>query len=260
MLRKAHDMFGFQMRATDGDIGRVEDFYFDDDQWQVRYFVVNTGSWLFGRRVLIAPQAIEAPLWEEEVLPVHLTKEMVKNSPEVDLDKPVTAQMHSELHEHYGWTDLWSRPSFYTFPGSVTGVMAPPPPPGVAVMEKEMAGPAQEGAAERGDPHLRSLKAVLGYDIAATDGEIGHVEDFFVDESDWTIRYVLIDTRNWLPGRKVLISPSWVNRVNWRDSQIHVDVPRKRIEESPEYDTAGPIHRSYETHLYEYYDVPGYWI
>jgi uncharacterized protein YrrD len=256
MLRKAHDMLGFQMRATDGDIGSVDDFYFDDNHWRLRYFVVNTGSWLFGRRVLIAPQAIEAPLWEEEVLPVHLTKEMVENSPDVDLDKPVTEQMHSQLYEHYGWTDLWTRPGVYVYPGGGTGVMAPPQPAGVAVLER----PAPESAVKRADPHLRSIQEVLGYHIAATDGDIGHVEDFFVDEADWTIRYMLVDTRNWLPGRKVLVSPSWINRVDWNDSKIHVNVPKKRIEESPEYDPSEQIGRGYESHLYEYYGLPGYWI
>ena len=69
------------------------------------------------------------------------------------------------------------------------------------------------------DPHLRSSAAVTGYHIQATDGDIGHVEDFLLDDRSWTIRFMVVDTTNWWAGEKVLIAPAWIERVDWD----HVD-------------------------------------
>lgn len=254
MLQSVNDLDGFTVRATDGDAGTVRDLYFDDQAWIVRYLVVDTGSWLSGRRVLISPLAVGTPLWEEEVLPVALTKSQVEHSPDIDLDKPVSRQQIVELHEYYGWPAYWGGSAMVgtATPGVYPMIMA-----GAKAVEDEM----EEGAEEkyRGDPHLRSTQEVSGYDIHATDGEIGHVEDFFVSDQDWTVRYMLVDTRDWLPGRQVIVSPQWIERVNWAESAVHVELSREAIKNSPEYDPDAPPVREYEIRLYEYYGFRGYW-
>lgn len=265
MLRRFEDLRGFKLRATDGDIGHVDDLYFHDDDWQTRYFVVDTGSWLFGRQVLISPFAMHAPHWEERVIPVDLTRDQVENSPEIDLKQPISRQHQADLHGYYGWPTYWAG-------GAVIGAAAPMPPvtrpaTGAPVTAQgdtaDDAMPIEEDmdvADRTSDPDLRSAQEVIGYHIQATDGEIGHVEDFFVSEEDWSIRYVMVDTRNWLPGRKVLIVPDWIKEIDWGTAKVFIDHTRQQVKDSPEFDPSRPLDRNYETSFYDYYGYPYYWI
>jgi hypothetical protein len=120
---------------------------------------------------------------------------------------------------------------------------------------------AQADAAEEQDrdPHLRSTKEVIGYHIQAVDGEIGHVEDLIVDDEEWFLRYLVVDTRNWLPGKAVLVAPGWAKRVDWVKRKVHVDLPQEAIRDSPEFDPSRPVNREYEVRLYDYYGRPHYW-
>lgn len=255
MLQRAEKLYGLDVKAEDGDAGRVHDLYFDDQQWIVCYLVVDTGSWLSGRRVLVSPLAVETPPWSEGELPVTLTKSQVEHSPDIDLDKPVSRQQIVDLHEYYGWPAYWGGSMMM---GTASVGVYPMVIAGVEAVEEEM---EEEGPSEkyRGDPHLRSARAVEGYDIHAVDGEIGHVEDFFVADEDWAIRYVLVDTRDWLPGRKVLLSPQWIERIDWAEMGVHVGLTRAQIENGPEYDPEAPLSRVYEIRLHEHYGRPGYW-
>lgn len=242
MLRSIKSMFGYIILAKDGDIGKVHDFFFDDEKWTIRYLVVDTRYWLPGRKVLISPVALGQPDWDSMRFPVHLTKEQVENSPDIDTDKPFSRQQQIDLHTYYGWPYYWP----------VGGYFVPPPlsPPTKRVKKKPQR--------EMGDPHLRSTKEVTGYHIGATDGGIGHVEDFISEDEDWVIRYMVVDTKNWLPGRKVLISPQWIERVSWNEKKVHVDLSREAVKNSPEYDEAAPVNREYEVRLYDYYGRPTY--
>lgn len=268
MLRKAHDLIGFTIAATDGDIGHVADFYFDAENWQVRYLVVDTGPWIFGRKVLITPDMIERPLWEEARLPIQLTKEQIENSPETDFDKPVSRQHEIELHTHYGRTPYWMPfPAYIGASGiapiGATASVEPAPAAASASYATSYTAEVQEAleqADQAGDPNLHSLKEVTGYYIQAVDDKIGHVEDFFVEEADWKIRYLLVDTQNWWPGKQVLIAPDWIDQVSWPESKVFVDVTREQVKQSPEYNPGPPIQRDYEANLYGYYGVRGYWM
>lgn len=191
--------------------------------------------------------AVERPDWGTRTLPVALTKSRVENSPDIDLDKPVSRQREVELHDHYGWAYYWAD---LTTPAAA--VTTPPPPPAMAQEQVET-----ERA--KGDPHLRSLDEVTGYDIQARDGEIGHVEDFIADDETWIIRYRVVETRDWLPGKKVLVAPAWVRMVNWAEADVHVDLLRETIKNSPKYDPSAPVNRAYEERLYDYYGRPRYW-
>ncbi len=260
MLRKAHSLIGFKIEATDGEIGHVADFYFDDENWTIRYLIVDTGPWIFGRKVLLTPNVIQQPRWEEERLPIQLTKEQISNSPDIDLEKPVSRQHELEIYTHYGWSPYWMPfPAYIGAPGlaPIADTMATATETPVLTDEAQS---TIEQIEPSGDPHLHSLKEVTGYHLQAVDDTIGHIEDFFIDEADWTIRYLLVDTQNWWPGKRVLIAPSWAQGVNWNESTLAVNVTLEEVKQSPEYNPTDSLERDYESALYGHYGVPGYWI
>ena len=225
-------LIGYEISATDGDLGTVDEFYFDDETWTVRYIVVETGDWLAGRRVLISPVAFGKPDPESRKISVNLTCGQVGSSPDIDTERPVYLQHEAALHEHYQWP--WRGGYGGTF-GTT-----PLPLPGDDLSVEQKA----PGSDRRDDPHLRSTGQVTSYHIHATDGEIGHVDDFIVDDENWKIRFVVVDTRNWLPGKNVLIPPRSITRVEWDDSSVHLDLTRKSIENSPEFISSKGVNRS----------------
>jgi hypothetical protein len=265
MLRSAKSLFGYKILAVDDLIGQVHDFYFDDQTWTVRYLVVDTGNWLPGRKVLVAPVALGQPDWETKVFPVELTREQIENSPEIDVDKPISRQQETDLHDYYGWPTYWGHTP--TIDDRAAGQYPTPYLESQKLAEKGIKEEQPEQVADQaikgeqiGDQHLRSTDVVMGYHIHTTDGELGHVEDFIVGDDTWSLHYMVIDTRNWLPGRQVLVSPQWIERISWADSQVYVDLPRDTIKNSPEYDPSAPVNREYETRLYDYYGRPKYWL
>jgi hypothetical protein len=260
MLRTLSSLHGFTMGATDGDIGRVVDCYFDDQSWTVRHLVVDTGGWLEGRQVLLSPMSLRGVDWDNSRIAVNLTKAQIENSPSIDTDKPISRQREMEFYGYYGMPYYWTGPYRWGLSGApfaqggAAGIAPVPPASGTAGARGGV--PAEE---PEGDPHLRSSGTVTGYYIRAGDGEIGHVEDFVVDDEDWAIRYLIVDTRNWLPGKHVLVSPDWIERISWAESTVSVHMTREAVENSPEYDPSRPVDRPYENRLYDYYGRPRYW-
>jgi sporulation protein YlmC with PRC-barrel domain len=252
MLRSALEIRGYRIRTTDGEIGKAHDLYFDDAEWRVRYLVVDTGRWLPGRRVLVSPVSLGRPDWSSQVVPVTLNCEQIEKSPPVAADEPVSRQLEHALVTHFGWPMYWAPPS-PTNPGAAG---TPPISPAPQV-EREQAQTG--GGAHGADPHLRSLREVTGYSILAQDGEVGHVEDFVIDDEAWAVRYIVVDTRNWLPGRRVILAPHWFEAFDWQSSKAIVELSRQTVKESPHYDPDQPVNRDYEGHLYDYYGRPAYW-
>ncbi len=243
MLRRAKELKNYQLKAKDGEIGRVKEFYFDDRNWIVRYLVVDTGTWLAGKRVLISPFAMTGEI--QGTIPVNLTKQQVEDSPFPESDLPVSRQFEMEYHTYYGWPLYWQGPYVWgaasvPYHGAIESAEAP--------------------ATEKGDPYLRSTQDVTEYRIQAQDGEIGHVEDFVIDDHNWSIRYLLVNTRNWWPGKSVLIPPSWASNISWEESKVFVDLSRQTIKEAPEFDPELSLARGYEERLYRYYNRKGYWV
>lgn len=231
MLRTLKALDGMTIKATDGEIGRVTDAYFDDQLWTVRYLAVNTGGWLSGRKVLVSPLAVDAVEWGERCVRVVLTREQVRGSPDIDTDKPVSRQHETAYFDYYGYPYYWSG-------GLRWGQMAFPPALSLKD-ERESIAPVSSrgGSAQRSDPHLRSLNAVLGYHIQAIDDSIGHVDDFLFDERDWSLCFMIVDTRNWLPGRHVILAVDWAERVSWDERKIHISLTRDAVRESPQWDS-----------------------
>lgn len=241
MLRSVDSIKNYSLQATDGEIGSLRDTFFDEQSWNVRYFVVDTGRWLGGRRVLISPVAISgAPDWKARTIPVRLDKRQVEDSPDIETHKPISRLKEEELALHYNWPVYWG------------GYIAAAP------IGAETAGSYQQEAASRTSA-LRSCDEVREYGISAADGDIGHVEDFIMDDESWAIRYLVVDTRNWLPGKKVLISPSWVREIRWNDRSVFLDLRQEEVRNSPEYRRDVGINREMEIRLYDYYGRPKYW-
>jgi len=253
MLLAASALKGYAIEASDGRMGTVHDLLFHDHTWKIRWLVVDTGTWLTGRQVLVHPSAVREAHHDRQALSVELTKAQVEGSPAVWQDQPVSQQMQSQLYDYYGWDPYWS-------PGSIgIGAMALPfsvaPDLGNAGPRKAV---RNETIPDAGDPHLRSIAAVTGYHIHATDGAIGHVENFLIDDAGWDIRYLVVDTRNWWPGQHVLVSPYAVREIDWSDRQIRLEVSRSRVKESPPWDPADMIDQAYGEQLHAHYGWPGY--
>ena len=247
MKRNLKGLTGFSMGAVDGEIGSVKEFYFDDETWTIRYLVVETGSWLSGRKVLISPFALKSADMDKEIIPVNLTREQIKNSPDVDTEKTVSRQEELNLYNHYGWPyDDPAGTGFYGGWGFGGMVEARIPFDDQIAIQKDKEFPK--------NPHLRGTKEVKGYTIHAVDGEIGEVEDFIVDDSSWRIHFMVLDTGKWLPGKKVLISPKWIREIKWATSEVFVDLSVDAIKNSPEYDHSLTFPENYETTLYDYYE------
>jgi uncharacterized protein YrrD len=246
MLIKAETVKGYSLDSRDGEIGKVKEFYFDDRHWAIRYLVADTGGWLTGRQVLISPYALVAVSKEEQHITVDLTRKQIEDSPSLDSDKPVSRQFEEAYYGYYGWPMYWGGPYMwgpYSYP----------------MRDREKWRESTQGK-QTWDPHLRSTRDVSGDHIQAADGDIGHVEDFIIDDETWAIRYLIIDTRNWWAGKKVLLSPRWIERVSWTELKVFVNLTRETIKQSPEYAEELLLTRDYETGLHRHYNRQGYWV
>ncbi len=263
MLRNLKDLVNYKIGATDGEIGHVKDFYFDDDSWVVRYFVVDAGTWLSSRKVLISPISVRQPDWLDRTLPVSITQQQVKASPDIDTDQPVSRQNEEQLLGFYGYPSYWDGAGMWG-EGLYPYSLAPGfPGYGVERVERERELEAYlrlERARHRNDdPHLRSCNAVTGYHLHATDGEIGHVSGFLVDDETWAIRYLVVDTSNWWFGHEMLVAPAWIRGVHWADRTVSVDLDRAAIQNAPQYDSNEDWSRDQESGLYRHYGRSAYW-
>ena len=258
MMRSTKHMKRFEITATDGPIGSVEDFYFDDERWAMRYVVVDTGKWLPGRRVLISPLSIARAEWGEQRLLLSITRDQVKNSPDVDTHKPVSRRHESEYLDHYAYPYYWGHAGLW---GAHAYPMLPPREPSPEELARQRARKAEENrkAAEQGDTHLRSASEVSGYAIGATDGDLGQVDDFLFDDSSWAIRYLVVDTNNWWFGKHVLVAPDWITEISWPDRSVLVNVTRAWLKKAPQYDGAEHVDRQWEAAYYQHLEQPRYW-
>jgi hypothetical protein len=264
MLRNIKELEGYAICATDGTIGHAKDFYFDDRAWVVRYLVVETGSWLSSRKVLISPVAIGHPDWTERVLPVSITKEQVKNSPDIDTDKPVSRQHEMQYLGYYGYPYYWGGASLWgggAYPGAMlTGVGYSKSGAEYLVAQADhIRAQAEADGRQDADVYLRSCRALLRYHIEATDGGMGEVKGLLVDEETWAIRYLIVETSNWWFGHQVLIAPQWIQEMSWPDATIAVNLTRQAVKDAPRYDSSTPLNRDQEMRLHQHHGRAGYW-
>ena len=266
MLRTSQELEKYTIKAIDGEIGHVKDFYFEDDSWVLRYLVVDAGSWLTSRQVLISPVSIHDANWVERTLPTSITRDQVRHSPGIDTEQPVSRQNEEQYMGYYGYPNYWGDAGMWgagmypyaMYPGYVDRDLDR-----LARTERERnieAGLRAERARHRhDDPHLRSCNAVVGYHLHATDGEIGHVASYLIDEQTWAIRYLVVDTSNWWMGHKVLIAPEWITGVSWSDKTVSVNVKRESVKTALAYDPEAVWSDELDLGLYRHYGRERYW-
>lgn len=248
MLRHESDINGYAIHASDGPIGTVRDFLFDDATWTVRWLLIDTGSWLPGREILLPPSAVAQVNHVGHQFNVNLTKQQVKDCPDVDSHLPVSRQQETSLYDYYGWSPYWGDGAYMDLVGYGGGGMIEPPSTELMRREKEI----DDVKHNKGDSTLRSAREVNGYHIHASDGEIGHVEDILVEDGDWSVRYLIVDTKNWWPATRVLIAPLSVRSIQWADRQVNLGIDRRSIKDSPAYDPSANINALADPQIHTY--------
>jgi hypothetical protein len=267
MLFAISGLVGCPVEGIDGRVGTVKDFLFDDESWKIRWMVVDTGHWLPGRQILIHPSAI-APLDvagpTKRVLPmmsfgdtlevaVRLTKQQIEASPDAREDEPVTKQLESHLYDYYGWDPFWGS-TYFGGSAIATPLFEPPFIAPAAVHQAADAG----NRPGDGDPHLRSAASVNGYHVHATDGDLGHVENFLADDANWDIRYLVVATRDWWPGKRVQLAPYAVKDIDLSEERINVNVTRDQVKSSPAWDPLAMADQVAEQQFHRHFGWPGY--
>ena len=255
MLNSLSHLTSATLSATDGQIGHIRQAYFDDEAWAIRYLVVDTGTWLAGREVLISPYAVKQPVGRVQNVDVALTRQQVNDSPVTDTHQPVSRRHERENLSYYAYPEYWGGADLWAMSAMP---MLPPPLPTTVESEAVLAEREKDVLPE--DVHLLSSAAVTGYDIQANDDSIGHVKDFIFDDESWAIRYLVVDTRNWWPGgKKVLLATRWIARIDWAEKTVYTTLTRDQVKNSPEYDEASAVDRGYEKQLHDAYGREGYW-
>jgi hypothetical protein len=246
MLRSVRELVGYTLLASDGEIGACADFLFDDRDWVIRYMVADTRRWLPGRKVLISPAALAEPDWNTRLFPVQLGREQIKDSPALEEHAPVSRTYERNYHEFFGYGLYWEGPELWGARPDPSGILHPVP--------SQQQAPLADLEVQEG--HIRSINEVHGYDIQGSDDQIGTVDDYVVDDRNWAIEWLVVDTRRWLPGGKVLVSPEWVESVEWVKRRVSIAMTVDQIRNSPKYDPATPINREYEARLYDFHGRP----
>lgn len=247
MLRSIKSFEEHPLRAADGLIGSIKDFLFDDLEWTVRYLVLDTGTWLSERKVLVSSTTLKRAEGEPTAFALPVTRDAIENSPPLYEGKPISREYEAVLARYHGWPAYWE--SLKLAAATAVNRRSEVLPDTVKGMRLE----------EEGRHNLRSANEVMGYRVFANDGDVGKVEDFVIEDEAWIIRYLVVDTGNWLRGRKVLVAPQWARRLSWTETKVEVDLSKEAIESSPEYNPFSPVNREYEMQLYDFYGRPSYW-
>lgn len=246
MLIDTGELMGYVLHAQDGELGRCKDFLVDDRDWSVRYVTADTGKWFPGRKVLLPPGKIGNPDFSDRRLPVALTKEQIKASPPLPEHAPLSRRYEIMWYDYYGISYDWVEED-------QIGVTKNPTASVVAEEEGESAGKKEEGS------RVFSVAELTGATIVASDGDIGHLADFLVDLKAWKVRYAVVDTRNWLPGKQVCVSVVCVEWVDPSRKRVGIGLPKEKIRNSPEYNPVEPMTEEYQVVLHDYYGWPKYW-
>lgn len=241
MRYNINSLIGYTIGATDGEIGRIKDFYFDDDTWVIRYLVVDTGEWLFSRKILISPQAILIADWDNRIFNVGLSKDQIRKSPDIDTEKPVSRQQEIKLQNHYQWSGYLNN-SLYTGNAPVS----------VYEALSNNADPIDINKSAD-DPHLRSTSMLIGYSVKAIDGRAGDVNNLMLSDITWRLDYMVVDTGHWWLGKRVLVSLSWIKEIGWKNSTVTIIHTIETVKNSPAYVPGQPLSEKYQLKLHDHF-------
>lgn len=246
MLDKARALLQYKLSSKHEEIGRVKAFYFDDRQWVIRYLVADTGAWLAGRQVLISPYALDAVSRKRHRIVLGVSKRQIEDAPSLDPEQSVSPQFEDAYFGFYAWPKYWRGP--YTWGSSLHPDRS-----------RRHGTDGTAGKVGRSRHVRRSSELIEAY-MQTTDGEMGYVQDLIIDDDTWAIRYLVVSTQNWWPGKRVLVSSQWIQHVRWERSEIFVALSADTIRKAPEYTEQVPITREYETRLHGHYGRRRYWI
>lgn len=254
MLRSLKDLERYTVSATDGDVGSVVNFFLDDEHWTVRYLIVESHGFVDGRRALLSPISFRNADWASRRFHVALTKDEVRKSPSIDVDKPVSRQHERQYNRYYGYPFYWGFSGLWGL-GAYPGALADR-----RLLDRAAAD--ENDASSGDDVHLRSAEEVRTYRVQGNDGAIGHVADFVVDDETWQVRYLVVETSIFWFGKKVLIAPGWAKRIDWGERKVFIDLSRQAIKDSPEWNPTAIIARDYEERLHDHYGYGrhAYWL
>lgn len=244
VLTRARALLGYTLSVANEEIGQLKEFYFDDRHRVVRYLVADTGDWLADRQVLFSPYARDSVSRELRRILLRVTKRQLEESPRLGGDEPVSEQFEDAYSRFHGWPKYWCGPYVWGHSAHINRD------------RRRWQESAEDGWARQ----VRSTDGVIGNYVQTTDGEIGQVEDFIIDDDVWAIRYLIISTRNWWPGKRVLVAPQWIQRVNWGKGKMFVDLSGEVIRRSPEFTERQLVTREYEGRVHRHYDRRGYWM
>ncbi len=257
MFQSLKNLIGYTVRAPDGEVGTVADFYIDDFNWIVRYMVVQVETEEGLRLSLLSPLVFGdlENISEEDTFPVLVTRAAVLNSPLLQNEEPVSLRHLTAVHRYYQWPIYWEIGGA-SDPGPIEEGMS-----GYPIVEMMTDVEAQRDAFEHAeDTHLRSVQEIIGYYINTRDGvQVAKVADFLSDDEDWRVMYIIADAGSHVPGRYVLLSPTWVNEINWPEHEFNLDLKTETVRNSPPYDPDMILDRDYEEQLFRHYDRKAYW-
>lgn len=258
MLKRYKDLLGHPLHAVDGQIGKIDQLIFDETNWAIRYIVVDVGSFLAPRRVLLSPAGVDRV--EHHGIWILATKEQIRKSPEIDTAMPLSREHEIILHDYYSWPYYWLFPSYYNslgtaiYPGSdLTLQMEAQRERGKALKEKE-----EDKESEK--IHVFSMEQLLGCAVNAPDETAGEVNDLLIDIKEWVTRYMVVDTGGILSKKSVLLSVQWTKAIDWEAGIIYIEHEKSVIQHGPTYDPKMEIDRDYEQRLFQYYEKPPYWL
>ena len=255
MFQSVKKMIGIAIKAQDGEIGAVDQLFFDDQSWAIRYLVVTIGSLLIHRKVLISPAALDG--FSNHELVVNATTDQVRNSPDIDTEKPISREKEEELHDYYAWSYYWGYPLYYNSLGTELYPNIQYTDAFIYQLNKKNETDKDHVKAEN---HLRSTHEVIGYSVSTINGEFGYVDDFLTDTQHWGIRYLVLNTGDFLPGRKIIVAAHWVKDISWDNRSVSFDLNIDTLRNGPTYDPSIPLTRDFERRVYEYYEKNPYWI
>ena len=241
MLRTLSSLYRYTLHTREGELGNIADAYFEDETWVIRYLVVDLNRWLPGRKVLVPPAIAERPKDETGQLPVEMTRESVRTAPDFKTEQPVSRQLEDRLHSFFGWQPYWA--------GEPEGGQTSPRVPSGDEMTGDREADSTPKEAPTGNPNLRSARDLIGYKIEAATQPVGTLTDLLVDDESWMVRYLVIDVGQPDTTRQVVIAADTVEKVDWHQFAIFLDLERDSVERAPSFEAAPVLPEALERQL-----------
>ena len=206
MLLDTGSLIGRGLLASDGTIGTISDFLFEEATWSVRYVLVDTGKWLAGRQVLLSPRAfVHEPFGQPGTARARLSRSQIEESPALATGEPLTRGFERAYFRHFGWPSYWMGPS-------LGAALAP---------------------VDTSEVRLLSVKELTGGLAQASDTRIGKVKNFSLSSLSWMVREIVVDAGHWYSERLVLIQPGLVERVGMAESVLYIGRSRLEVLSAP---------------------------